>query len=175
MYNPLPSFTYFDAQVAPDLPVGIPSNDSCELLTVVTFLGGGGRLSYFLMSHHVPESTFIFLVPALHSTISPEILTLVLENGVRNQGLGARCASCYWCHCFWAFLGDRTRKCVYININIHISMSISLSVHMDHEFILLLPILNQHYKVHSLFVTNLINIWFILPALLLHKYTDRQI
>lgn len=76
-----------------------------------------------LLPQDVPGSSRISPVPALHSNISPEILTFLLENGVTNQDLGARYATGY--HCFWAFIADQTRKCIYVYINIHIPMSAS--------------------------------------------------
>ena len=70
------------------------------------------------------------------------------------------------CHCLWAFSEDRTRKDIYVYINKHIYLFLYLYIYMhikNHECILLFPIPIQHYRLHSLFVTNLLSFWFILP------------
>lgn len=133
------------------------------------------RLSDFLLPQDVPGSSCIFPVPALHSNISPEILTLMLENGVRNQDLDARCAYGYWVSLLPGLLSQANKE-VYIHIYkhtcIYVYFSPYMSVHIL-KIIVLLPIPIQHY---SRFIPHLQPIsWVSAFSFLYFFYTNMQI
>lgn len=89
-------------------------------------------LSHTLSHFNSPNSTFsvspysleiqknlasfcIFPSPVLESDISSRSLVPLLEHGVRNQDLGARCAHCYWSAIVFRRLqqADQGDICVY--------------------------------------------------------------
>ena len=55
--------------------------------------------------------------------IYKELWFLSLDNFIRNQDQGGRCASCHWsiCHYFWALSADKARRymCIYQLVYIH--------------------------------------------------------
>ena len=90
------------------------------------------------------------------SHFSKESWFLFLENSIRNQDMGAKCAQYYWGVVASSLSADRTRKamCVYWPLYIHISINISICNHLSlyeakHEFILM-PQTRIHYHMdHS--------------------------
>lgn len=171
-YNSFPSFIYFVVRVASDLPWGTPSNG---LLGAFDSQPPLLFFEDFLLPQDVPGSSCIFPVPALHSNISPEILTLLLENGVRNQDLDARCAYGYWVSLLPGLLSQANKE-MYIHIYkhtcIYVCFSPYMSVHIL-KIIVLLPIPIQHY---SRFIPHLQPIsWVSAFSFLYFFYTNMQI
>lgn len=115
---------YFVAKIAPALAIGSYSVGSYLPLTCphyYRFVCWSTFLLYRTTRYSVPA----YLVPALalESTISPRSPSsfTLLEKGIRNQDLSAKCACCYLGVPFWVLSAYRSRKYVYVEIYVYIS------------------------------------------------------
>jgi len=100
-YNPVP--LYFFAHVVPALAIGSSFGRLLYPFDVPPLLHGlGGGLFIHL-------SNFLFFGPSRYSRLIPGLCLspwishfskepwfLLLENGIKNQDLGSRCAHCHW-------------------------------------------------------------------------------
>lgn len=95
----------------------------------------------------------VYFLPRLRITdYSKEPWFLLLENGSRNQDLGAECARCYW-----GIISFRPSQlieqkkdvfivtCIYTHIDKYFYMEPSISILAKHEFILMAPNQIHHH------------------------------
>ena len=69
-------------------------------------------LPYFLVLQDAPGSSQIFADPALESAVSPRSPGPFIGDGIRNQDLVIRCATCYGCYSLSAYWADGVRECI---------------------------------------------------------------
>lgn len=161
---------------------GFPQICHRELLQMDSWVPSTASPCYFFLKTFLlfaatrcSRIIWYFPCPTLHSNISPEILTLLLENGIRNQDLDARCAYGYWVSLLLGLLSQANKE-MYIHIYKHTCIYVYFSPYRSVHILkitVLLPIPIQHY---SRFIPHLQPIsWVSAFSFLYFFYTNMQI